>query len=72
MVAPLVPPQHETVNPVRPGREQPQRWIWVPEIRWWGHPQFSFPLFVLPALVSSSERTSVLELNAFFAAVDGT
>jgi len=33
MVAPLVPPQHETVNPVRPGREQPKRWMCVPEDR---------------------------------------
>jgi len=40
MVALLVPSQHETVNPVRPGREQPQRSICVPECRWWGHHLF--------------------------------
>jgi len=36
--APSVPSQHETVNPVRPGREQPQQWMCVPGCGWWGPP----------------------------------
>jgi len=29
-----VPPQRSAVNPVRPGREQPQRWNCVPGCGW--------------------------------------
>ena len=38
MVVAPVPPQRETVNPVRPGREQPQRWMRVPGCGWRGPP----------------------------------
>jgi len=30
----LVPSQQSAVNPVRPGREQRQQWIWVPGCGW--------------------------------------
>ncbi len=38
MAAVLVPSQRYNVNPVRPGREQPQRWMRVPGCGWHGPP----------------------------------
>ena len=41
MVHASVPSRREAVNPVRPGREQPQRWIRVPRCSWCGrHPYY--------------------------------
>jgi len=42
-----VPPQRETVNPVRPGREQRQQWNRVPGCGWYRLPP-SFPDNLLP------------------------
>jgi len=36
----LVPPQRNIVNPVRPGREQPQQCVRVPECGWCGPPPY--------------------------------
>ena len=59
MVAASVPSQRETVNPVRPGREQRQQWSRVPGCGWRGRR----PAFFGKAVENSNGYVPPMDLN---------